>query len=120
MLIGLLGGVGVGEFGGSPHLRIEMWGTRFCGWLRGGHELERGLLEGEWAGVVEELLKEGGGVERDVVGGGEDAGVTGDATHAAGGGVVDGAAEEVVEVGVEFGVCFGFVVVGFGGDAGEQ
>ena len=33
-------------------------------------------------------------------GGGEDAGVSGDSAHAAGGGVVDGAAEEVVEVGV--------------------
>ena len=42
----------------------------------------------------------------DVVGGGEDAGVSGYSAHAAGGGVVDGAAEEVVEVGVGFGGAF--------------
>ena len=38
--------------------------------------------------------------------GGEDSGVAGYSAHAAGGGVVDGAAEEVVEVGVGGGVVW--------------
>ncbi len=50
------------------------------------------------------------------MGGGEDAGVSGYSAHAAGGGVVDGAAEEVVEVGVGGGGTF--VVVGGGGGVG--
>ena len=57
-------------------------------------------LSGKWAGVVQELVEQGLGEERDVVGGAEDAGVAGDSAHAAGGGVVDGAAEHVVEVGI--------------------
>ncbi len=58
-----------------------------------GHELQRGLFEGEGAGVVEELVEEGLGEEADVVRGGEDSGVAGYSAHAAGGGVVDCAAE---------------------------
>jgi hypothetical protein len=73
------------------------------------------LLEGEWAGVVEELVEKGLGVEGDVVCGGEDSGVTGYSAHAAGGGVVDGASEEVVVVGIGRGIVFGLVIVGSGG-----
>ena len=64
-----------------------------AGLLGLGHELQRGLLEREGAGVVEEFVEQGLGEEGDVVGGGEEAGVAGDSAHAAGGGVVDCAAE---------------------------
>ncbi len=89
-----LGGLAVGGEDGGAVLR----GGGLLG-LR--HQLQRGLLEGEGAGVVDELVEEGLGVERDVVRGGEDSGVSGYSAHAAGGGVVDGAAEEMVEVRVE-------------------
>ena len=74
------------------------------------------MFEGEGTGVAEELVEECLGVEGDVMGGGEEAGVPGYSSHAAGGGVVDGAAEEVVEVGVGRWVGGGFVVVSGGGD----
>ena len=83
------------------------------------HELEGGLFQREGAGIAEELVEEGLGVERHVVSGGEEAGVPGYSSHAAGGGVVDGAAEEVVEVGVGRWVGGGFVVVSGGGDASD-
>ena len=58
------------------------------------------MLQGEGAGVVEELVEQSLGEEARVVGGREDAGVPGDSAHAARGRVVDGTAQEVVEVGV--------------------
>ena len=73
------------------------------------------MLEGEWAGVVEEFFEEGAGVEGDVVCGGEDAGVAGYSAHAAGGGVVDYPSCEYVEMGVC--LCVAFIVVGGGGCA---
>ena len=103
-----------GEVGGDELLEV---GAGLLG-LR--HELERGLFEGEGAGVAEKFVEEGLGVERDVMGGGEEAGVPGYASHAAGGGVVDGAAEKMIEVRVGGGVGCGLVVVGGGGDGKEN
>jgi hypothetical protein len=73
------------------------------------------LFEGEGASVVEELVEESLCEEADVGGGGEDSGVACYSAHAAGGGVVDGASEEVVVVGIGRGIVFGLVIVGSGG-----
>ena len=75
-------------------------GWAVVGLLGRGHQLQGVALEGEVAGAASEAIEQRLREEGDVVGGGEDAGLTGYAAHAAGGGVVDGAAEEMVEVGI--------------------
>ena len=60
--------------------------------------------------LVQQRLREEGHIVR----GGEDAGLAGYAAHAPGGGIVDRAAEEVVEVGIGFGGAL--VVMGGGRD----
>ena len=86
--------------------------------LDGGHEGDG--FGGEDAGfsvfsAVEDHAAEAG----EVGGGGEEAGVTGDAAHSAGGGVVDGAAEDGV-VGEEFGGCDAGVGVWWDGCGGVE
>ena len=66
--------------------------------------LQRGLLEREVARAACEAVEQRLREERDVVRCGEDACVAGDSAHAAGGGVVDGAAGEHVEVRVGPGI----------------
>ena len=106
-------------FGGiareSEDCRVGVGGGGLLGL---GHELQSGLLEGEGAGVAEELVEQRLGVEGHVLRGGEDAGVASDSAHAAGGGVVDGSAEELIEAGVFGGVELS--VVGGGGDSGGE
>src|ERR1700679_684240 len=89
---------GFAGFGELVDVVAGLLGTR--------HECERGLLEREGAGVVGEFVEEGLGEERDVVGGGEDAGVAGYSAHAAGGGVVDNSPQEMVEIGISSGGAF--------------
>ena len=64
-------------------------GSAVAGLLGRGHQLQRGLLEREGAGVADEAVEQCLGEEADVGGGGEDAGLACNSAHAAGGGVVD-------------------------------
>src|SRR5580704_5408213 len=88
------------------------------GWLLGPcHELERGLVGGGGASVVQEFGEEGLGVETDIGGGGEDSGVARDSAHAACSWVVDRTSQEAVEVGVY--LCIELVIVSGGCDVGN-
>jgi hypothetical protein len=95
---------------------LAVWGEDGCagkrgGWLLGlSHQLERGLLEGKVAGTSGEAVEQGLREEGNIVGGREDSSVACYSTHAARGGVVHGAAEEMAEVGIGRGGAF--VVVG--------
>ena len=88
-----------------------------CGWFavggedgrswsgRGGllgvrHQLERGLLQRESGRCCGGACRGGPARKGDIAGGGEDSGVACYSAHAAGGGIVDCAAEELVEVGI--------------------
>ena len=68
-----------------------------CGLLGLRHQLQRGLLSGKGPVLCSELVEQGLREERNIACRGEDAGVSCYSAHAAGGGVVDGAAEDLVE-----------------------
>ena len=69
--------------------------------LRLRHQLQRSLLERKGTGVVEEFVEQSLGEEADVVSSRENSRMPSYSSHTAGARVVDGAAEEVVVVGVK-------------------